>query len=743
MAEFKDTEITPDVEEFLKEISADNEKEYFTELKKKHKKYLIENLTPIEKERIAEYIMRQIEDSEPENQEICDKIDNNDQVYRMERKEVLGSDGSMPNYRTPLTTVTCDVIHAQIMNVFFTPKNLIRVLPTEENDIEKINKLDTFANWSAGNELEIFTKMDRLFDSSGKNGECPYLVHWVKRYGTEVKRKILTNPANPSEPLIDPETKEPLFQEVEEAKLLYNAPELEIFSRKDYFQPRGAVMGVVPNWEARRIRVNFNDYLTEMLSGKMYANTISQILDWQGADIDGNMIDYDMNVIPTQHYEKEFYQWYGKLRINTVKEAKEDEMVELEEIEDEFIALVEPKSKTLCQLRYNKFPLKQRPIGIDYFMPDSEGRRKGIGIVEIMDSLQKSNDALYNQFLLATIQSNNPVIFMEPTGQNRQETIKIQHGYIYPTVNAGTVKIFQFPPPNQALKDMMGLVDRWSQLMFGISDFSAGAESQIDPTAPARKVEILVARGNVRQNVLVKRKHRTIQDIMKRWFLLYKDNMPDNKFMRITGQTDNIFKFSKVSLQDFALNSIPDFELVGNILNSNKQLDVNKKISIYQLMRQDPFFSPQTRMGMQAHLSLTKWLIDGLDEMGLSSFLPSSPGQMVHTPEEENARFLQGDTGEPTPEEDHMQHMKVHMDFANNTTLPDAIRQAIIEHVEKHVHLIQSMMVIQQQAMQKGIPPQGQQQGGANAQLQGVNTGAGEPTAGVLPGTPDSMGGYQ
>ena len=71
MAEFKDSpnNKTPD-EEIIKEIEADNEKEYLKELKKKNEGFLVENLSILERERIAQHIIDQFEDVKDKHKEL-------------------------------------------------------------------------------------------------------------------------------------------------------------------------------------------------------------------------------------------------------------------------------------------------------------------------------------------------------------------------------------------------------------------------------------------------------------------------------------------------------------------------------------------------------------------------------------------------------------------------------------------------------------------------------------------------
>ena len=723
--------------EIIKELDKVQEKAFLKSIKARRKDFLVK-LTLIEKDRIAKYICDRHDESKGKHKELCDRLDEYDSVYRMERTKTAGDDGSSPNYRTPLSTVALEVTHAQTMNVIFSPKEVMRVIPTEQHDVKKVKKLSIFGNWSMENEVHLFEKADRLFHSSDKNGECPFIVHWVKEYGTNIKREMLIDPANPGQVLYDPDTKEPLYQEREENILLYNAPKLEILSRKDYMQPLNARMDSKPDWEIVKLRKTYDWFLREQLEGKIYDNTIEEITDWNSASYNAitGTFDYLGGFVPVGAYEKEFIFFYGRMRINVVKEGKADfPDDEFEELEDEFIGMVHYDTQTLCALRKNKFPLKMRPVDVDYFMPNDEGRREAIGIMEFMKDLQKAEDALFNQFIRGVVWANSPPGFFTPTGNMRDEPIKAQAGYLYPTASAKDVSFMKIPHPDATIQEAMERVERWAQLLFGISDYTSGVESSIDPTAPARKAEIVVAQGNVRFNLILKRKLVTLKNIFLRWYLLYRENIPPNKFMRITGEVPNDWAFENISSDDFALSGLPDFELTGNILNANKTLEAAKAAVIYDRMIANPFFSPQTVQGLTALNGLTKWWLDKMDETGISRLIPSSIGEQVYTPEEENARFLQGDFGEPTQGEDHVHHIKIHSSMANDPNTPITIRQKIQEHVLKHIKIMNELITMQLMAQETGVmgmpgmPSQDLPQGAPNGQ---GYTGAVDEAASVL-----------
>jgi len=226
--------------------------------------------------------------------------------------------------------------------------------------------------------------------------------------------------------------------------------------------------------------------------------------------------------------------------------------------------------------------------------------------------------------------------------------------------------------------------------------------------------------------MIIKRKNKTIQDIAKRWFLLYQDNMPANKYVRITGDSkQDPWKFQAISMEDFNLNALPDFELTGNILNANKTLEAQKKIGTYQALIGNPLFAPATKQGIALLIELTKWFLDSIEETGLSRLLPKSASDTIFTPEEENARMLQGDDIEPVQGEDHVYHLKVHRDMIADPNVDPKIKeQVVLPHMQATIDMMHQE-ITQQLVMQQTMQPlQGVENGGiATPEAQGILQG--------------------
>ena len=321
-----------------KEINELNEAEFLSKLKEKNSKKLVK-LNLLQREIIGQHIVDLFDEEKDHHKDVSDRVDEWDDVYHMVRSTPQGADSDTPNYRTPLSAVILEVIHASVMNVFFSPKDIVRVLPTEEGDIPKVKKLDTFANWSVKNELDIEANFDRLSHASGKNGESPYIVSWSKEYGVDVEVEPVMNPANPEEPLTD-DLGEVVTQEREVPKLLYNGPKLTVFSRKDYIIPKSATADKIPPWEGRRVNLTADEVMRRQREGKFYPKVFSEIGGWGMADLptEDSKKDLEGEDIPLGKTEKMFVEFYGRLRIQTIKsdtgQETGDEQYEELELED-------------------------------------------------------------------------------------------------------------------------------------------------------------------------------------------------------------------------------------------------------------------------------------------------------------------------------------------------------------------------------------------------------------------------
>src|SRR3990167_3365501 len=82
------------------EIVKANEKDYYKQIKAKNKNYLIK-LTQLERERVAKHICSRYDEEKQNHIEKCNRLDEYNSIYLMQRQSTVGDDGTNPNYRTP------------------------------------------------------------------------------------------------------------------------------------------------------------------------------------------------------------------------------------------------------------------------------------------------------------------------------------------------------------------------------------------------------------------------------------------------------------------------------------------------------------------------------------------------------------------------------------------------------------------------------------------------------------------
>ena len=356
------------------DLTQEDQHKYLGKIKKRNK-YLLLELTEEEKKRVGNYIIDLYNDALPEHELICQKIDDWDEVSRLVRKEVIGSEGELPNYRMPISFLTHEVIHSNVMNTFFSPQEPMRVIPTAIDDIEKVDNICVFGNWSMKNEMDLFTAFDKLDHASIKNGESVAMIYWKKEYGVEIERIPMKNAEG--NVIYDEETKDPVFWEREKDTLLYNAPYMEIISRKDYIQAPDCLMDEIPQYEGVIRMFTYDSFLRDEEMGMYYKWSLEKIQDWPNASqtaIEKQTIDGEDQRVPG--WSKEFLCMFLRMRVEIVKKGIQDnEAVEMYDLEDELEAVVNIKTKTLCSLKKNRRPMKERPFVNDYFQPDDSGRR--------------------------------------------------------------------------------------------------------------------------------------------------------------------------------------------------------------------------------------------------------------------------------------------------------------------------------------------------------------------------------
>ena len=287
---------------------------------------------------------------------------------------------------------------------------------------------------------------------------------------------------------------------------------------------------------------------------------------------------------------------------------------------------------------------------------------------------------------------------------------------------------------DQVLFQVLGLIQNYSEQFTSTSDYLLGRESKGTKTPTATGTTAIIEQGLVLYTVMIKRLFRSFKKELGLIYTMDQLFLPEEKQYRVMGDMD--FAFPKIKRTDFEgkLDVVP----VGDPSYANRGIRRQEAGEMMAGLINNPVIgkpSPQEPVQKpEVIYAATKQWLDTFDSFnGLSKLLPDLPEPPL-SPEAENALFMQGDSPEPKPGEDHLEHMKSHQQFKSSefyATMPSDYRVLVDAHMQKTM-----AVAYQEQAMRAQL---GGGQPGMPAQPTAGPTPGAQPPGPMLPQEPPPM----
>jgi len=196
---------------------------------------------------------------------------------------------------------------------------------------------------------------------------------------------------------------------------------------------------------------------------------------------------------------------------------------------------------------------------------------------------------------------------------------------------------------------------------------------------------------------------------------------PESKQYRVMEDMKRL-PFPSIKKADF--DGVYDVIPIGDPSYASRESRRNEVMQVYQLAMQNPLImgNPETGEGAnkRAMHAISNAVFEEFDVSRSLNLLPELPPEPV-PPESENAMMMQGDSVEPTPEEDIKLHVETHIRFTQGPwfkDMPPQYKQLLVQHIEKTKQM--AYQVEQDRQNLGGEPPvQPPKQGGDNGILQG------------------------
>lgn len=252
-------------------------------------------------------------------------------------------------------------------------------------------------------------------------------------------------------------------------------------------------------------------------------------------------------------------------------------------INSDVVVWVHHKSREILRATYLYRISKngKRPyFKIDFHLRD--GATYGVGVVEMMYSLQKEIDAMHNIRMDVGLIASQPIGFYRPSSSMSEERLPIEPGALLPLDNPQTDVYF----PNlgnrtawgfQEEQGLMGYVER----LMSVNDIMFGNMGQQGAARTARGVGALQAETNANLDVLIRRMHRGWKQYLSYTLELLQQKIEPGFVFRLTGE-DGQDTWRQIVNPESIQGSF-DILLEPSSAHSNRQIQIDTANQIYQL----------------------------------------------------------------------------------------------------------------------------------------------------------------
>lgn len=543
------------------------------------------------------------------------------------------------NVSLPLMAIATNQFHSRSYQAFFSPTGMVKYLPIGQEDVAPAKKCEDFVNWQISNDMPHFEdEHDKLllnvpiggtqfsktsYDRKGERPEVEYVS------GMHVVLPYRTRNLDDAR------------RSTHEVWLHYDE-----LGRRNQEQP-----GFYVDFE--RVQEG---------SGEFPEETIEDTKDRVETD------SADSYEHPKLFLE--CHCWY-KDKAGSYKP---------------YVFFVDRDSETLLRATTRDLRGEIVQYFTDYhFIPNPEGFYS-FGFGHFLEPLNEMANTAFNQIFDSGRISNQPFGFYGRRAGFKKKEIKLWPGRMIEVDDATQVYFPTMQRVDQVLFQVLGVVQQYIEGFTSTSDYLLGREAKGTKTPTATGTTAIIEQGLVLYNVMIKRLFRSLKKELQLIHTCNSLYLPEKKQYRVLG-FEGAPAFPEIKRKDFSgkFDVIP----LGDPSYASRGTRRQEAVELYQLLLANPIVGVQ-QPGMtvgspEVVMAATKEILETYDKKNLMGYLPKLPPPPMG-PVAENALFMQGDTREPQPGEDHIGHLKVHLAFAQTpfyASMSEDYKKLLVEHIEK------------------------------------------------------------
>lgn len=356
-----------------------------------------------------------------------------------------------------------------------------------------------------------------------------------------------------------------------------------------------------------------------------------------------------------------------------------------------------------------------KPFTLFYFNPIAKTVWAS-GLPQMVEALQAEINIIHNQRNDAGQLNNTPYGWYVPSAGLAKEQIPLEPGKLNPVGDINQVKLHEpgnyHVWPFQEEELLYTLFERRTK----VSDLTlgrAGADQGASRTATG--VQALNQQQATGFDIVIRRIQEGWKKLLQQILYLYRDYMPDDRMVRITGKygdPDYVVGHPDLSVK-------MDMVFTGNSLNTDREIERNTTTFLAQSVMSPNAIGFGLQLGIFDPPGVAEWyrhLFEVFDVPNIERIVKIPKMPIIYTPEEIFNRLMSGEKLRPKQGEDHdgvVQEISMYLQSPKAYTLPPEIRILLMDQIkarqiqkanEQLQQMIQQMQMAQMQ--QQMMPPQ-------------------------------------
>lgn len=381
-----------------------------------------------------------------------------------------------------------------------------------------------------------------------------------------------------------------------------------------------------------------------------------------------------------------------------------------------YILTVDYDSQTLMRMTSREMKLDHvpKPVVPDYFVdyhfiPNPEGYYS-FGFGHFLEQLNEMANTTFNQIFDAGKITNQPFGFYGRRAGLKRKEIKLWPGKMEEVDDASQIYFPNMQRLDQTLFQVLGFIQQYSEQFTSTSDYLMGREAKGTKTPTASGTLAIIEQGLVLFGVLTKRTFRSLRRELQLIYGMNQLFLSKEKQFRV-GEDEDI-PWPSIKREDF--DGKVDIIVQADPTYASRSLRIEQARMKYQDILNNPLtgvHDPRVQIANPVALAeATRDLLESYGTTNIGKYIPKMP-DMPMSPIQENALFYQGDTHDPIPGDNDIEHIATHEAFKDSTygkAMSEERRANLQKHIDKHkakmYQEVHARIALAGQPMPPGLP---------------------------------------